>query len=134
LPNQNALKKYLVGTSCLLQQLLGTHFGFFNFNASFCLIPYSCDKDTSFLLGFHYTGINSYVMATSVLVKRAWVHFLTPGSRGAECTHQRWTFSTAKMGVHRVRTEDGPRVTPEACSDVVRESMDYWQKKLQVPC
>lgn len=62
-------------------------FFFFNFNVSLYLIPHLCDKDTSFLLGFHSTGLNSNVMATSTLVKRACVHFLTLDSKGTECSH-----------------------------------------------
>lgn len=82
------------------------HFSFFSISMYLCASFFTRDKDTSFLLGFYYTG-NWNVMATTTLVKRACVHFLTLGSKGTECTHHRWTFLPAKIGVHKVHTEDG---------------------------
>lgn len=73
-------------------------------------------------------------MATSTSVKRASVHFLTLGSKGAESTHRTDELSyLPKQGSTKSILRMVPGITPKAHSDSVRDTMDYWGKKKIIP-
>lgn len=72
------------------------------------------DKDTCFLLGFHSAGINSNILAILTPVKRAHVHFLALGLKGAECSFNiDQPFYLPKYGSMKSILRMVPGTTPE---------------------